>query len=160
MPFTIEESIIINRAIGEVFAYLDDDMETFAEWRRPPWMTLEKVSDGPSGVGTRYETVVSILGVPQGPVVTEVVSYDPPKRLIWKGLTSTLLIKEMGGEYLLRETDEGTSVTIGGRVRFPWWLRPFEPLGRIIFDRRYLRPMMQRLSTVLAPRHSVDDDVD
>lgn len=145
MTFTIEESVLIDRLVEEVFAFLDDDTERFAQWRRPPWMELQRLSDGPVGVGTRYETALSILGIPQGPIVTEVTAYHPPHHLEWRALTPTTLLAEARGEYRLEEADRGTRVTITGRVGFPGWIRAFEPAGRAIFAARYLRPMMRRL---------------
>lgn len=151
MAFEFDETVVVDKPIEEVFAYLDDDIDRFAEWRRPPWMRLKRLTDPPVGVGTRYETAVNILGVPQGPITTEVAAYEPPRRLVWKALNSTPLLAEAGGEYLLTEDSAGTRVTISGRVRFPWWLRPFESVGRLVFNSRYLKPMMQRLRDVLQP---------
>lgn len=151
MAFEFDESVFVDRPLAEVFAYLDDDTDTFAEWRRPPWMSLTRLTDPPVGVGTRYETALNILGIPQGPITTEVTAYEPPRRLVWKALNTTPLLAEVGGEYLLTEDAGGTHVKISGRVRFPWWLRPFEPLGRLVFNSRYLKPMMLRLRNSLQP---------
>lgn len=151
MAFEFDETVVVDKPIGEVFAFLDDDVDNFAEWRRPPWMRLERLTEPPIGVGTRYETAVSILGIQQGPITTEVTVYEPPERLVWTALNSTTLLAEAGGEYLLAEEAAGTKVTISGRVRFPWWLRPFEPLGKLVFNSRYLKPMMQRLRNALQP---------
>lgn len=152
MTFTIEESVTIERPVQEVFAFLDDDVERFASWRRPPWMELRRLTDGPVGAGTRYATSLRMLGIPQGPIVTEVTPCHPPHHLEWRPITPTTLPAEAGGEYRLEEVDGSTRVTITGRVGFPRWIRDFEPVGRAIFGTRYLRPMMRRIKEA-AQRH-------
>lgn len=89
MTFTIEESVTVERPVQEVFTFLDDDVERFASWRRPPWMELRRLTDGPVGAGSRYETSLRILGIAQGPIVTElrravrvrIRPRPPPRRL-------------------------------------------------------------------------------
>lgn len=72
-----EESVIVNRPVEEVFAYATD-IERFPEWsalvRR-----AEKLSDGPTGLGTSLRTDVQFLGrqFTSEQVVTEYV----PNRL-------------------------------------------------------------------------------
>lgn len=152
MAFTIEADVVVDRDLEEAFAYLDDDIATFAEWRRPPWMRLRRLTDGPVGVGTRYETSLRILGVAQGPIVTEVTAYDPPRHLQWRARTPTSLLEEVGGEYLLDKTARGTSVTITGQVQLRRALRLLEPVARIVFSTMYLDPMMRRLKTAIEDR--------
>jgi uncharacterized membrane protein len=56
----VEESVIINRPVEEVFAYTTDIS------RFPEWSVLvqesEKVSDGPVGLGTTLRTAIQFLG--------------------------------------------------------------------------------------------------
>jgi uncharacterized membrane protein len=56
----VESSIVIDRPIEACFAYLAD-LRNDVEWRRE-WITAEKTSDGPDGLGARYRLTGALLG--------------------------------------------------------------------------------------------------
>jgi uncharacterized protein YndB with AHSA1/START domain len=55
-----EQTIVIDRPVGEVFAFVTDQRNT------PQWqaglLEVKRLTDGPSGVGTRHALVRSFLG--------------------------------------------------------------------------------------------------
>jgi len=57
---TIEVSIVINRPLEEVFAFLSD-LENNLKWR-PGQIEAKKTSAGPIGVGTTYRMINNVLG--------------------------------------------------------------------------------------------------
>jgi uncharacterized membrane protein len=79
----ISASIEIERPQAEVFPYVDDQQKQ-TEWQTS-LVEARIVSEGPTGVGTRF---VQKRQVPGGPreLLNEITHYDPPTRLSWKGL--------------------------------------------------------------------------
>jgi uncharacterized membrane protein len=79
----ITSSIEIERPQPEVFAYIDDVQ------RQPEWQTSlvssRKLSDGPTGVGTRFVQARKAPGGSQE-LTNEITEYDPPNRSSWQGL--------------------------------------------------------------------------
>jgi polyketide cyclase/dehydrase/lipid transport protein len=88
----IENAIDIKRSQEDVFDYCSDHRHEL-EWN-PKMRFVNKLSDGPNGVGTRYE-----MGfIPGRPLIAECVSFERPA--LWK----------VEGKAL------GMNVTLGGRV--------------------------------------------
>ncbi|HET7420984.1 MAG TPA: SRPBCC family protein [Candidatus Dormibacteraeota bacterium] len=69
----IENDVDIDRAVEQVFAYCSDHTNELM-WN-PAMRYVKKLTEGPIGVGTRYEMEF----VPARPMVGECVSFDPPK---------------------------------------------------------------------------------
>src|SRR5258706_2136593 len=69
--FQVKVSIVINRPLEEVFAFLSN-LENNLKWRSG-MIKAEKISDGPIGVGTTYRLINSLFGqqVEGEAVVTE-----------------------------------------------------------------------------------------
>jgi uncharacterized membrane protein len=79
MAFTVEQTIIIDRPVQEVWDYI----MAHNEWRRPAVLAVRKVTDGPDGVGSRYENTLKMpLGT--STVVNEVTVFDPPGQISWR----------------------------------------------------------------------------
>ena len=108
MAVTARTSLVINKPVAEVWAYLNDP-STDTEWRRPSLKKLEKVGSGPVGAGTRYEGVVGI-GPLRFPYVNELTAYEPPRRLAWKAISSAGWLIGSSGSYTLEDEN--------GRTRF------------------------------------------
>lgn len=101
----IEQSIIINRPIEEVF-----DVATCQErclvWRGPIIAT-KKLSDGPSGVGSTFAHTVKFLGVTveANPEITE---WEPPYRATVENRTGPV---SYDSTFTFEATDGGTKMT-------------------------------------------------
>jgi len=72
----INNSVVIHCPPEEVFDYLSD-LRSELEWN-PLCKSMDKLTDGPVGVGTRFQATWST----QPPVVVEVVQYDRPRRWV------------------------------------------------------------------------------
>src|SRR5215208_1276216 len=59
-PIQVDQSVVIERPLEEVFAFLADP-ENDAQWT-PMVTETRKTSEGPLGVGTRYEQSGHFLG--------------------------------------------------------------------------------------------------
>lgn len=77
----IEKSVVINRPIQEVFAYVTD-VENEPQWISEV-LEVRKTSDGPMGVGSTYDNVVHFLG---RRIVDphEIVQFEPNRRFAFK----------------------------------------------------------------------------
>lgn len=68
----IENDVDIDRLVEQVFAYCSDHSNE-REWN-PKMRYVKKLTEGPVGVGTRYEMEF----VPGRPMVGECARFDPP----------------------------------------------------------------------------------
>ena len=108
MSLTVRTSVVINRPVEAVWAYLTDHTHE-TEWRRPALKRLAQIGTGPVRVGTRYEGVVG-LGPLRFPYVNELVAYEPPRKLGWTAISSAGWLIGSAGSYTLDEEN--------GRTRF------------------------------------------
>lgn len=107
MAMTARTSVVINRPVEAVWAYVNDHSHETV-WRRPSLKSLKQVGDRP-GVGTRYEGVIA-LGPIRSPYVNELTTYEPPHRLAWKAISSAGWLIGSAGSYTLDDEN--------GRTRF------------------------------------------
>jgi hypothetical protein len=78
-----EVTAVINRPPEEVFAFFFDiDQHAGQEGTIVP--VYDKITPGPTGPGTRYREVVRILPFLTGEILTELVEYDPYRRLAYR----------------------------------------------------------------------------
>jgi uncharacterized protein YndB with AHSA1/START domain len=79
----ISSTIEINRRPDEVFAYVAE-LDRLSEWQ-DAIVSVRKEPAGPTRVGTR---AIELRRTPVGrrEIVTEVVEYDPARRLVVRGL--------------------------------------------------------------------------
>jgi uncharacterized protein YndB with AHSA1/START domain len=124
MPVTVRDSIVIDRPLEEVWAYLEDSAHDI-EWRRPALKRLERLGADPITPGTQYQGVVAI-GPKQYPYTNELTQYEPPTRLAWKAISSTGWMIGSNGSYVLERDDSRT------RMRFEITLEPNTLLGRLV----------------------------
>jgi uncharacterized protein YndB with AHSA1/START domain len=78
---SIEKSIVINRPVEEVFAFVAQG-ENWSQWAAE-LVETKKTSEGPLGVGTTYTHVAQMLGrrIENGYEVTE---YEPNRKVSMK----------------------------------------------------------------------------
>jgi hypothetical protein len=99
-----------------------------ANWRSPWLRSVRQVTDGPIGVGTRYESVYRFFGRDET-VTTELTELAPPIRMAWRQVgTGSLVVND--GRYELRAVDGQTRFTVIGTIESPGWRRLFDaPFG-------------------------------
>jgi uncharacterized protein YndB with AHSA1/START domain len=108
MPRQFGGSIVLDKPIEEVFRFLTDpDRDT--NWRRPHVLSSRKLTDGPLGVGSRFETVNKFWGKKET-VVTEITSMQPPTELAWKQVNKGTFGTD--GGYRLEPANGGTRFTL------------------------------------------------
>ena len=105
----VKSSIVIDRPIEQVWAYLDDHAHEL-EWRSPSLRRLHQVGNGPTGVGTRYEGVIA-MGRREYPYVNELTLYEPPTRVSWKAISSAGWVVGSSGSYILEPDGVRTRLT-------------------------------------------------
>ena len=111
MPHVVGE-IVINRPVEQVFDFVADERN---EPRfNPKMLTVEKVTPGPVGKGTRFRTQVKARQRTAGMSV-EFTAYDRPRRL---RSVSELSNMEIEGTLTFDPVPEGT------RMRWSWDLAP------------------------------------
>ncbi len=122
MATVIENTVEIARSPEDVFDYLSDQGNE-VHWN-PDCLSMEKLTDGPVGVGTRFRAKWK-----QGPIVfTEVSAYDRPRSWTYENggmiscvLTATLEPTASGGT---RMTAHGLWSGHGiARLFFPVFVR-------------------------------------
>ena len=108
MAGRFEGSVVIERPIEEVFAFLADG-ENDPKFS-PRVQRIEKKTDGPAGAGTVYASTVKDAGMTTTREfeLTEVV---PPTRIRWAERSKNAVTAPEGG-YDLAPVGEGTRVTI------------------------------------------------
>jgi hypothetical protein len=102
-------SVVIDRPIGEVFAFLADG--TNDPKFSPRVQEIRKTTDGPVGVGTVFESTVKDAGMKTHRKF-ELTAFDVPAKIRWTERSKNMVTVPDGG-YDLEEVGEGqTKVTI------------------------------------------------
>ena len=98
------------------------DLEKAPSWV-PDLVSMNKVSDGEVGVGTRYAEVVQ-MGKNQGDAVLEITEYVAPRIFAFKGQGGP---SRFTGRYVLEPAADGTAITHHYSVRLTgiMWLFSF-----------------------------------
>ena len=108
MAGRFEGTIVINRPIEEVFAFLADG-ENDPKFS-PRVLEIAKTTDGPPGVGTTYASTVKDAGM-KTKREFKLTEFEPPTRIRWAEQSKNLVTVREGG-YDLSRSGEGTQVTI------------------------------------------------
>jgi uncharacterized protein YndB with AHSA1/START domain len=100
----VEDSIIINRPVEEIFAFVAD--QTNAPQWQDGLLEVRRTTDGPVGVGTKHTAVRKFLGR-KLELTNEYVKYEPNKLITFTGDGSS----RFEVSYLTEATAEGTKIT-------------------------------------------------
>ncbi len=108
MAGRFEATVLINRPIEEVFAFLADgeNDQKFS----PRVLEIAKTTDGAAGVGTVYASTVKDAGM-KTKREFKLTEFEPPTRIRWAELSKNLVTAPEGG-YDLAPEGSGTRVTI------------------------------------------------
>lgn len=101
----VEDSVIINRPVEEVFAFVAD--QTNAPQWQDGLLEVRRVTDGPIGVGTKHTVVRKFLGR-RMELTNEYIRYEPNRQVTFKGDTGPARFEV---SYLTEATAVGTKVT-------------------------------------------------
>jgi uncharacterized protein YndB with AHSA1/START domain len=108
MANDFKATVVIDRPIGDVFAFLADG-ENDPKFS-PRVLEIAKTTDGPPGVGTRYASTVKDAGM-KTKREFELTEFEPPTRIRWAERSKNLVTAREGG-YDLERVGDGTRVTI------------------------------------------------
>ena len=119
-----ELSININRPPHDVFVFLRDK-DKHIQGKNSPVLILEKTTEGPAGVGTRYREVVQMLPFYKGEILSQITRFEPPEFLeedfAGAGMSGHL-------SYRFVADGEGTTLIQRQSLYFACPLKPFQPL--------------------------------
>ena len=100
-----EKTIIINRPIEEVFAFVGD-LETGIQWQSA-LLEVRRTTQGPLGVGTQFTSVRKFMGQKVEATV-EYVAYEPNRQIIFRSISGATPFEQ---SFLFESAAEGTRLT-------------------------------------------------
>lgn len=143
----VEASTVIRRPIADVFAFAADPSKD------PLWAAVvaqaSQVSDGPLGIGTRFEQVLRLLGR-RLEITFEVTEYEPDRRLHIGRFSGRL--RSAVGRRTFEAVPDGTRVTFAGEGGSGLFLNVVEPLVSAA-ARRAVRRDLASLKALLEGGH-------
>jgi carbon monoxide dehydrogenase subunit G len=108
MAGRFEATVVIDRPIDEVFAFLADG-ENDKKFS-PRVLEIAKTTEGPPGVGTVYASTVKDAGM-KTKREFKLTEFDPPRRIRWTEISKNIVVAPEGG-YDLAPAGEGTQLTV------------------------------------------------
>ena len=118
----VESSVVINRPIEEVFAYVVDPNNT-AQWAGPV-VEAKQTSDGPVGLGTTSTRVTQFLGRTME-ATYEITEFEPNRYYVDKMTSGPVPIN---GRISFDAAEDGTKVTIAGEIEATGFFKLAEPI--------------------------------
>ena len=100
-----EKSIVIGRSVEDVFAYVGD--QTNAVHWQAGIVEVRRLTDGPSGLGTRHTIVRTFMGRRLA-VENEYTAFEPGRRIVFRTTSGPMPLE---ASYLVEPVAEGTRVT-------------------------------------------------
>jgi len=101
----VEDSIVINRPVEEVFAFVADQ-ENALQWQEG-LLEVRRTTDGPLGVGTKHTIMRKFMGR-RVEATNEYVEYEPNKKIAFTGRSGPAHFEVA---YLTESVAEGTRLT-------------------------------------------------
>jgi len=108
MPDDFKATVVIDRPIDEVFAFLADGENDPKFSSRV--LEMAKTTDGPPAVGTVYASTVKDAGMKTNREF-KLTEFEPPSRIRWAEVSKNLVTAPEGG-YDLAPEGSGTRVTV------------------------------------------------
>jgi len=120
MSATWGGTTILHHRPDSVWEFLTTETND-VNWRAPWVISVRKLTDGPTAIGTRYETVYRFFGQRQV-VIVEITALDAPRRMAWRQVGErTIAFNE--GSYQLEPIDGETRFTVTGTFQSRGWRR-------------------------------------
>ena len=139
----IEQSVVIDRPIEEVFAYVTD-YDTHLQWQSGV-IEAKVTSEGTVGVGSHYTYVMQLLGR-RLDTAGEITAHEAPTKHAWKATSAPFPVFE--GAFVLEAVDGSTEVTLGAEVEPEGFFKLAEPLV-VRMTRRQLETSLNNLKDLL-----------
>ena len=141
----VEVSIVINRPVEEVCAYLCD-IRNSPEWQSHI-LEAEQTSEGPVGVGSTFRGVATFLGR-RMEWTSEVTEFEPNRRSKEKSAVGPMPLEET---FTFEPVEGGTRVTLIGEGEPRGFFRLADPIVVRMF-RRQVEANLANLKEILEAR--------
>ena len=138
----LELSIVIFRPPFDVFVFLRDK-DQFPQKNNSPVILIEKSTEGPPCIGTRYREVVQMLPLVRGEIISEITRFEPGKCLE-ENFEGAGMKGHLAYQFL--PEGDGTRMIQKENLLMKGFLKPFEP----IIERVLLPRLRQRLDGIKA----------
>ena len=100
-----EKSTVIGRSVEDVFAYVADQTNA-VQWQSGI-VEVRRLTEGPSGLGTRHTIVRTFLGRRLA-VENEYVAFEPDRRIVFRTTSGRMPLE---ASYVVEPVAAGTRVT-------------------------------------------------
>ena len=127
----IEKSVVINRPIEEVFAFVSD-IEKLSQWMSE-LVEAQQTSEGSVGVGTTISAVAKPLGR-RAESIQEVVEYEPNSKFALKSVSGPVASED---KYTFESVADGTKVTRVAEAETTGFFKLAEPLAARMMRRQF-----------------------
>ena len=121
--FKFEKSIVINRPQQEVFDFVTD-LSNDSKWQSNI-ESVERVSDGPIGVGSTWRYVTKLLGR-KNETEIQMTSYDPPNQASVKAISGPIPFENT---HKFESNGNGTKFSIMGQAEIGGFFKMAEGLA-------------------------------
>ena len=118
----MEGSVVINRPVGEVFAYVED-VGNWPQWNSS-MLEGEQTSTGPAGVGATSQGVSQLLGR-RMEWTSEVTEYEPNRRMGLKITSGPMSIEQ---RLTFEPVEHGTRFTLVGEGEMGGFFKLADPI--------------------------------
>ena len=139
----IEQSVVINRPVEEVFAFVTD-YETHLQWQSGI-LEAKITSEGPLGVGSQYTYMMQLLGR-RLETAGEITEHEPPSKHGWKATSGPFPVFQ--GAFLFEAVDGSTKVTMVAEAEPGGFFKLAEPLA-LRMTQRQLETSLNNLKDLL-----------
>ncbi|NIO68996.1 MAG: hypothetical protein GTN71_08160 [Anaerolineae bacterium] len=139
----IEQSVVINRPVEEVFAFVTD-YETHQQWQSGI-VEAKVTSEGPLGVGSQYTYVMQMLGR-RLETAGEITEHEPPSKHGWKATSGPFPVFQ--GAFLFEAVNGSTKVTMVGEAEPGGFFKLAEPIA-LRMTQRQLETSLSNLKDLL-----------
>jgi uncharacterized membrane protein len=137
----VEASVVINRPIDEVFAYVID-VRNWPEWTGFP--EVKQTSEGPVGVGTTFWGVSEFMGR-RAEWTSKVTNYELNSRVEQKIAWGSMSIEQ---SLTFEPVEGGTKYTQAGETEIGGFFKVAEPIAKRTMQKQ-LEASLVKLKDVL-----------
>jgi len=119
----VEESIVINRPVAEVFAFIAD-FENHPQWETN-FQKVKLIRATPSGVGRKYQCDLKLPGQ-TATSMFEITEYEVNKKIAFEAEPAGPA--KPNGSFLFESVPSGTKITLVPRPEFRGIFKLLEPM--------------------------------